>query len=368
MQKLSNEKIVEILSVKDLTNPLNGSHSIQLVMNKILKSLKNEMNLNIQIHRNSSIVSLEDNYNYLLYPKDGAARDSKYTKYISDNLILRTQTSSMIPSIIKDLSITGLEKDTLMACPGLVYRRDTIDKLHVPNPHQLDIWILSNEKKDEKDLIKMIDLVMKSTIGKMEYKLTPAKHPYTENGLQIDVKVNDTWIEVGECGIASSKVLSISGLPIYGLAMGLGLDRLTMIIKKIPDIRLLRSPDPLVSKQMKDLLIYKDISKMPPCKKDISVAVNIDLDEEQIGDIILENYPEATDLIEEIKILSSTLYENLPDSAKNRMGISPEQKNLLIRITLKSLSKTLTTDEAKHIRNNIYNLIHKGNKKEEDYL
>lgn len=48
--------------------------------------------------------------------------------------------------------------------------------------------------------------------------------------------------------------------------------------------------------------------------------------------------------------------------------ISPEQKNLLIRITLKSLSKTLTTDESKHIRNNIYNFIHKGNKKEEDYL
>lgn len=368
MQKLSNEKIIEMLSVKDLTNSLNGVHSIQLIMNKILKKLKNEMNLDIQIHRNSSIVSLEDNYNYLLYPKDGAARDSKYTKYISDNLILRTQTSSMIPSILKDLSITGIEKDTLMACPGLVYRRDTIDKLHVPNPHQLDLWIISNEEKNENDLIKMIDIVMKETIGKIEYKLTPAKHPYTENGLQIDVKVNNTWIEVGECGIASSKVLSLSGLPLYGLAMGLGLDRLTMIAKKISDIRLLRSEEPLISKQMKDLLVYKDVSKMPACKKDISVAVDINLEEEQIGDLILENYPEATDVIEEIKILTSTPYNVLPESAKNRMGISPEQKNLLIRITLKSLSKTLTTEEAKNIRNNIYNLIHKGTKKEEDYL
>lgn len=361
-------KIIESLEVKDLTNGLHGNHCINLVMQKIIKNLALNMKCNPQIHRNSPIVSLSDNYNYLNYPLDGAARDSRYTKYVTDNLILRTQTSSMLPTVLSDISLIDLEKDVLLACPGIVYRRDVIDRLHVPNPHQLDLWIISNTEKTKDDLLMMIRVILDNVLSGYQYKLTDALHPYTTDGVQIDVLVDGEWIEIGECGIAAKSVLDISGLPIYGLAMGLGLDRIAMIVKKIKDIRLLRDPNKKISGQMYDLNPYQDVSKMPVNKKDISIAVDHDLQEEEIGDIVNETCSEYLDYIEEIKVISETPYDKLPDVAIKRMGMSPHHKNVLLRIVLRHLSKTITTEEAKSIRNIIYNKLHKGSCKESDYI
>jgi phenylalanyl-tRNA synthetase alpha chain len=361
-------KIVETLEIADLTNGLHGKHCIHLVMQKIIKTLTSTLNCHAQIHRNSPIVSLSDNYNYLNYPQDGAARDSRYTKYVTDSLILRTQTSSMIPAILSDLSLMNLEQDVLLACPGIVYRRDVIDRLHVPNPHQLDLWLISKTEKDKTDLLNMIKVILDNLLSGYEYKLTDAVHPYTTEGVQIDVLVDGEWIEVGECGIAEKTVLSLSGEKVYGLAMGLGLDRMTMIVKKIKDIRLLRDNNKKIKDQMYDLKPYKDVSKMPVNKKDISIAICKSVTEEEIGDIVNDACSEYLDYIEEIKVMSETDYEDLPQVAIDRMGVSSHQKNVLLRIVLRHLSKTITTDEAKQIRNNIYNSLHQGMSRESDYV
>ncbi len=368
IRKLEALKLIECLEEKDLTNPSNGNHSIYLVMKKIIETLKDNLKCNVQIHRRSQVVTLSDNYDDLGYPNDGAARDSRYTKYISDNLILRTQTSSMIPSIMKDLSLIDIDKDILIACPGIVYRRDVIDRLHVPNPHQLDLWLISERIKTKDDLVSIIDIILNSLIKNCEYKLTDAVHPYTTDGVQIDVNVNGEWIEVGECGLASKSVLDLAGKPLYGLAIGLGLDRLTMIVKKIKDIRLLKDKNKKISEQMYDLKPYKDVSKMPINKKDISIAVHEDLQEEEIGDIINEACSDYLEYIEEVKVISETSYENLPDVAIKRMGMETHHKNVLLRIILRHLSKTIDTDEAKNIRNIIYNKLHQGSCKESDYV
>ena len=365
---IENNKLIESLKLRDLTNPLQGKNSMQLILQKIIEASKNHLDSDVQVHRKSPIVHSNENYDLLNYPEDGASRDSRYTKYISDDLLLRTQTSSMIPSIMKDLSLYGLNKDTLMVCPGIVYRRDVIDKLHVACPHQLDLWLISDNLKTKSDLLVLIDVILKTLIPNVEYKLTDAEHPYTTEGVQIDVKHSGQWIEVGECGIASETVLSLSNKPLYGLAMGLGLDRLLMIVKNLEDIRLIRDNDNRVQSQMIDLKKYKKISKMPSASKDISIAVDKDMKEEEIGALIYENNPEHLDSIEEIRILSETGYEKLPASAIERMGLSEDQKNLLIRIVIRSLSVTLTMEEAKSIRNDIYKTLHKGSKSEADYL
>lgn len=361
-------KIVTALEVTDLTNGLYGKHCIHLVMQKIIKNLSSHLKCHAQIHRNSPIVSLGDNYNYLNYPQDGAARDSRYTRYVTNDLILRTQTSSMIPTILSDLSLLNLDNDILLACPGIVYRRDVIDRLHVPNPHQLDLWLLSKEVKTKTDLLAMIDIILVDILKGHEYKLTDAAHPYTTEGIQIDVLVNGEWIEIGECGIAEQSVLAISGESVYGLAMGLGLDRIAMIVKGIKDIRLLRNNTKKIASQMYDLKPYQDVSKMPVNKKDISVALDKLLTEEEIGDIITEKCAAYLDYIEEIKVMSETSYQDLPLVAIERMGVLEHQKNILLRIVLRHLSKTITTEEAKAIRNIIYNTLHQGNKKESDYV
>lgn len=365
---ISQETMNQLLETRDLSNPLHGQHAIQLLLSEITTVLKEQMQCNIQIHRKSPIVSLSDNYDLLGYPEDGASRNSKYTKYINENLILRTQTSSMIPSIMKDLSITGLDKDTLMVCPGIVYRRDVIDKLHVSSPHQLDLWLVSHQIKSKNDLHLMIENIMKKLIPNLEYKLTDAEHPYTTEGVQIDVRYANQWIEIGECGIASRKVLKLSGMPLYGLAMGLGLDRLLMVTKGLNDIRLIRDEDPRVQSQMLNLKKYKPVSKMPSASKDISIAIDKNITEEEIGSIIYENCQNHLESIEEIKVLSETNYELLPQSAIERMGMNHTLKNVLIRIVIRNLNKTLTMEEAKEIRNDIYHHLHKGSKSEIDYI
>lgn len=361
-------KLVESLELEDLTNSINGKHCIYLTMQKIINILSVKMNCHPHIHRNSPIVSVDDNYNYLNYPLDGAARDSRYTKYISDKLILRTQTSSMIPTILSDLSMLNIENDILIACPGIVYRRDVIDRLHVSTPHQLDLWLVSKNLKYKTDLISMIKIILNNLLPNYTYRLTDAIHPYTDEGLQIDILVNDEWVEIGECGLASKKVLNISGEQVYGLAMGLGLDRIAMILKKINDIRLLRDKNKKIISQMYDLNVYQEISKMPANKKDISIAVNTEIKEEEIGDIINEKCSDYLDYIEEIKVLSETNYDDLPQVAIDRMGMNKNHKNILLRIVLRHLSKTITTEEAKKIRNVIYNCLHEGKSKESDYV
>jgi phenylalanyl-tRNA synthetase alpha chain len=73
----------------------------------------------------------------------------------------------------------------------------------------------------------------------------PRQHPYTVCGRQVDVAHGAGWVEVWECGLADPGVLARAGLASHGgLALGLGLDRLLMLRKGIPDIRLLRSADP----------------------------------------------------------------------------------------------------------------------------
>ena len=50
------------------------------------------------VRHESPIVSVEENYNRLHYPPERAARDARYTRYLNDAVILRTQTSAIIPA------------------------------------------------------------------------------------------------------------------------------------------------------------------------------------------------------------------------------------------------------------------------------
>ena len=148
---LSADALARSLSVRDLTDPTEGPHAMQLLLDGIVQSLANRWGCAIVTHRASPIVSVADNYDRLCYPPDGAARDARYTRYVSSDRLLRTQTSAMIPPLLRGLAErpTDLALDTLLVCPGLVYRRDTIDRLHTGEPHQVDLWRLTMAHLDE---------------------------------------------------------------------------------------------------------------------------------------------------------------------------------------------------------------------------
>ena len=140
----------------------------------------------------------------------------------------------------------------------------------------------------------------------------------------------------------------------------MGLDRLLMLAKGIPDIRLLRSGDPRVARQMHDLARYRPASAMPAVTRDLSVAVAGDDDEEILGDRVRDALGGDASRVEEVRVLSATAYGQLPAAAIGRLGAKPGQKNLLVRITLRDLDKTLTSDTANALRDQVYRALHQG--------
>lgn len=350
------------LSVRDLTDERDGRHAIQQLIHDVLHALRTSWGCEIAIERQSPIVSIADNYDRLHYPPDGAARDARYTRYVCETAVLRTQTSAMIPPALRRMAAAPPD-DVLVACPGVVYRRDSIDRLHTGEPHQLDLWRVARSRTlNASDLHHMVDTVVTALLPGREHRTSPAAHPYTLHGLQIDVRDSDAWIEIGECGLALPALLSENGHPppSTGLAMGLGLDRILMLRKGITDIRLLRSREPRIADQLCDLTPYRPVSTMPAVQRDLSLVVAAEADAEQLGDGVRAALGERSDVIESIEVRSETDYPALPATAVRRLGIQAGQKNVLLRVVLRALDRTLTHAECNRIRDDIYAALHQG--------
>jgi phenylalanyl-tRNA synthetase alpha chain len=211
------------------------------------------------------------------------------------------------------------------------------------------------------DLDQMIMVLLGVLVPGLPYRQQPRTHPYTISGRQVDVYQDGRWVEVWECGLAHRSVLAAAGLHGRGgLALGMGLDRLLMLVKSIPDIRLLRSGDPRITGQMLDLARYQHVSVMPAITRDLSVAVSDGEDEETLGDRVRDALGADTSRVEEVRVLSATAYQQLPASAISRLGAKPGQQNLLVRVVLRDLEKTLTNETANALRDRIYRALHQG--------
>jgi phenylalanyl-tRNA synthetase alpha chain len=340
---------------------------MQILLREIIEALHEVWGCEVLIHRESPIVSVEENYDALHYSPEGTSRDARYTRYLNGRTILRTQTSVMIPGLLRWLAQRGEPwSDVLLVCPGLVYRRDAIDRLHMGEPHQMDLWRIKKwPALSTEVLTEMVGLLASTALPEHEVRTVPAEHPYTTNGLQIDAldPYGSEWVEIGECGVALPDLLRENGLDptqITGLAMGLGLDRLLMLRKGIEDIRLLRSDDPRVVGQMLDLSPYRPVSVQPAIKRDLSIAVPEDRTAEELGDRVREALGQRSELVESVEVLSEIAYGDLPPTAMERLGISSGQKNALLRVVLRDLRRALTAEEANKLRDEVYAAVHEG--------
>lgn len=359
---LDDAALRRALVLRDLTDASKGPHAIQLVLSAVTAALAHEWASRLVTLRAPPIVAVADNYDRLHYAKQGVARDARYTRYVTEDLLLRTQTSAMIPGALRILAGARVE-DVLLACPGLVYRRDAIDRTHLGEIHQVDLWRLSSKRLDRCDLLHMVDVVVRAALPGRAHRVIDAEHPYTKQGLQIDVEHGAGWVEIGECGLASPDVLAEAGIDVAsvsGLAMGLGLDRLVMLRKCLPDIRLLRSDDPRVAAQMLDLEPYRQVSTAQPIRRDLSIAVDEDDGAEDLGDRVRAALGERAEWVEAVEILSETPYGALSAAARARIGMLPEHKNVLVRVVLRPLGRTLTNDEANDARDDIVAALHRG--------
>jgi phenylalanyl-tRNA synthetase alpha chain len=348
------------LGLRDLSDPAEGRHAIQILIGQAIEGLSRAWDCEVRWCRGPRIVPVADNYDRLGYPAEAITREARYTRYVDAGHLLRSHSSAMVPAALRRLARQP-GGDVLLACPGIVYRRDAIDWQHTGTPHQLDLWRITRQAMRDTDLDQMIAVLLGALAPARPRRQQPRTHPYTLHGRQVDVYHDGRWVEVGECGLAHPRVLAAAGLHgRSGLALGMGLDRLLMLAKHIPDIRLLRSGDPRITGQMLDLARYQHVSPMPAITRDLSVAVAEDEDEETLGDRVRDALGADTSRVEEVRVLSATAYQQLPASAISRLGARPGQKNLLVRVVLRDLETTLTNQTANALRDRIYRALHQG--------
>jgi phenylalanyl-tRNA synthetase alpha chain len=364
---LSPAQLRRDLALRDLSDPAEGPHAIQILIDRATGSLSRAWRCQVRCCRGPRIVPVADNYDRLGYPAAAISRDTRYTRYVAEGRMLRSHSTAMVPPALRRVAAEAAEPaepadDVLLVCPGIVYRRDAIDWQHTGTPHQLDLWRVTRRPMSEADMDEMIATVLAALTPGLPVAQHQRAHPYTVSGRQVDVCHDGRWVEVGECGLAQPRVLAAAGLPGWsGLALGMGLDRLLMLAKQIPDIRLLRSADPRVAGQMLDLSAYQRVSVMPAITRDLSVVVDDDeYDEETLGDQIRDALGADADRVEEARVLSATPYEQLPAPAVARLGAAPGQRNLLVRVALRDLDTTLTNAAANALRDRIYRALHQG--------
>jgi phenylalanyl-tRNA synthetase alpha chain len=357
----------EALALRDLTDPALGPHAVQCVVDRVENALAGHWRLPVRRDPGPRIVPVADNYDALNYSPDAATRDRRYTRYLGDGRMLRSHTSARIPALLRGLAAVlpaAPAPEVVLSVPGITYRRDVIDRHHVGEPHQIDLWRIRTDGPalTEHDLQAMIALVVEAVLPGHAWRSPPSPHPYTLAGREILVEAGGAEIEIGECGLAHPEVLAAAGLPptASGLAMGLGLDRLVMLAKGIGDIRLLRSTDPRIAGQLLDLTPYRPVSAQPAARRDLSLAVPAGTDAELLGDQVRSALGSDAAAVEEILVRAETDHDQLPEGARRRLGMQPGQKNVLVRLVLRDLDRTLSSVDANALRDRVYAAVHQG--------
>lgn len=373
---LSLAQLNSALSLRDLSDPAAGPHAMQLLLADVVAALERLWAVPSRTHRLNPLVATADNYDRLGYSPDDVTRNSRYSRHVSPTVMLRSHTSAGIPALLDSLRGELGHYDELHVLPGLVYRRDAIDRTHVGAPHQLDLWRLkARGLLGTSDLEAMMAAVVEAVLPAplhpdVQWRATPARHSYTAAGRQLDVLVTQPdgrreWLELAECGLVAAPVLRGSGLDPRrwaGLALGMGLDRALMLRKGITDIRLLRSGEPEAQSQMLDLSPYRPVSALPEIRRDLSLVLDsgADADVELLGDLARTALGSDADVLAALEVVAVTTTAELPPAAVERLRMGAGQVNVLLRLVLQPLDRTLTDREANVLRDRVYLALHRG--------
>lgn len=186
-------------------------------------------------------------------PPHHPARDTQDTFYISDSVLLRTQTSS-----VQIRTMEKMKPPIRIISPGRVYRSDAVDATHSPLFHQIEGLVI-DKGVTMGDLKGTLELLMKRLYGdNAKIRLRPHHFPYTEPSAEVDMMCfnchgkgcsmckQEGWVELLGAGMVHPKVLEECGIDpnVYsGFAFGIGLERITMGRYNINDMRLLYEND-----------------------------------------------------------------------------------------------------------------------------
>jgi phenylalanyl-tRNA synthetase alpha chain len=196
-----------------------------------------------------------DRYNFemLNTPAGHPARDTQDTFYITDTILLRTQTSPVQVRVME-----STKPPIRIVCPGRVYRSDTIDATHSACFHQIE-GLAVDKGITMGDLVGSLQTYARKLFGEeTKIRLRPHHFPFTEPSAEVDVTCwacggkgcrtckGEGWVEVLGAGMVHPKVLSGCGIDpeIYsGFAFGIGVERTAMARFGIDDLRAMYEND-----------------------------------------------------------------------------------------------------------------------------
>ena len=193
------------------------------------------------------------NFDALNIPADHPSRDMQDTFWIKTNNkdkidpknrpVMRTQTSAVQVRFLEKY------KDSLpcaIVVPGKVFRNEATDATHEAQFSQLEALYVDKDVSLG-HLKGVIEHFLKKLYGDdVEIRFRPSFFPFVEPGVEVDMKFNGKWLEMGGAGMVHPNVLKTVGIDpsIWkGFAFGFGIDRLVMMRHNITDIRLLYSGD-----------------------------------------------------------------------------------------------------------------------------
>ena len=196
-----------------------------------------------------------DEYNFtkLNIPANHPAKDEQDTFYITDDILLRTQTSPVQARIMEQGKLP-----IRMIAPGRVFRSDEVDATHSPSFHQIEGLVI-DKGITFADLKGTLDIFAKELFGEgTKTKFRPHHFPFTEPSAEMDVSCfkcggkgcrfckGEGWIEILGCGMVHPHVLEMCGIDnekYKGFAFGVGLERIALLKYEIDDMRLLYEND-----------------------------------------------------------------------------------------------------------------------------
>ena len=247
-ERLESERI-------DVTIPApaaqTGSlHPLSIVRNELIEIF---VRMGFDVAEGPEVETDYYNFQALNIPQDHPARDMQDTFYVTDSLLLRSQTSAM--------QIRTMEKQKppiRIICPGRVFRADEADATHSPIFHQME-GLVVDKGITMCDLKSTLDVFAREVYGSdAKTKLRPSYFPFTEPSVEVDVTCSECsgkgcrvckgsgWIEILGCGMVHPNVLKVGNVDTEkytGFAFGMGVERIAMLKYGIDDIRLLYEND-----------------------------------------------------------------------------------------------------------------------------
>jgi len=251
-EKLEKEKIdITLPSVK---TKRGSKHPINRVIEEIQDLF---VSMGYDVIEGPELETDEFCFERLNLPAGHPARDMQDSFYITEEYLLRTQTSAVQARTM----LSNEEKSPIrMICTGKTYRRED-DATHSHQFNQVEGLVIDYKEKNTSlaDLKGTLELFMRKMLGNnTQLRFRPSYFPFTEPSYEVDVTCfkcggkgcplckKTGWIELLGSGMVHPRVLEMNGYDqekYSGFAFGTGIDRLAMFKYGITDMRYLYTND-----------------------------------------------------------------------------------------------------------------------------